>query len=169
MEWVNRKIDASFGVGPFQLPPELLWRPYCHERFFVVASKKFRDKTDKELLTMGSYLRHKPLLLEETMIDHEITRRGIKAAPIMELDSYENVLLMVEHDIGIGIVPEPYLSKQKLRELHCVPFGFPPLTREMGLMVRRDSPNLYLVDLLWEALKDLSSHSQIAKPGSVSE
>jgi DNA-binding transcriptional LysR family regulator len=75
----------------------------------------------------------------------------------MELDSYDSILLMVEHDVGIGIVPDSYLSKQKFAKLHCVPFGTPPLTREMGLMVRHDSPNLYLVDLLWEAIKELSS------------
>lgn len=157
LDVVNRKIDASFGVGPFRLPEELLWRPYRQERFYVIASKRFRGKTDEELLMRGTYLRHKPRLLEETMIDREMKRRGIKAEPIMELDSYDSILLMVEHDVGVGIVPDPYLPKQKFTKLHCVPFGTPPLTREMGLMVRHDSPNLYLVDLLWDAIKGLSS------------
>jgi DNA-binding transcriptional LysR family regulator len=157
LEVVNRKIDASFGVGPIQLPEELLWRPYRQERFYVIASKRLRGKTDEELLLRGPYLRHKPRLLEETMIDREMKRRGIKAEAIMELDSYNSILLMVEHDVGIGVVPESYLPKQKFAKLHCVAFGTPPLTREMGLMVRKDSANLYLVDLLWEAIKELSS------------
>lgn len=156
-EVVRRKIDASFGVGPVELPQELLWRPYRMERFYVIAPKRLRGRTDEELLIRGPYLRHKPLLLDETMIDREMKRRGIKADPVMELDSYDNILLMVEHDVGIGIVPDSYLSKQKFTKLYCVPFGTPPLTREMGLMVRNDSPNLYLVDLLWEAIKELSS------------
>ena len=90
------------------------------------------------------------------MIDREMKRRGIRAEPSMEFDSYENILLMVEHDVGIGIVPDSYLARQKFAQLHCVTFGTPPLTREMGLMVRHDSPNLYLVDLLWEAIKESS-------------
>jgi DNA-binding transcriptional LysR family regulator len=155
-EVVNRKIDASFGVGPLQLPEDLLWRPYSLERFYVIAQKKYRGKTDEELLIRGPYLRHKPRLLEETMIDREMKRRGIKAEPSMEFDAYENILLMVEHDVGIGIVPDSYLSRQKFAQLHCVTFGTPPLTREMGVMVRHDSPNLYLVDLLWEAIKESS-------------
>lgn len=163
LDVVNRKIDASFGVGPLRLPEELLWRPYCQERFYVVACKQFRGKTDEELLTLGTYLRHKPLLLDETIIDHEMKRRGIKAEPIMELDSYDSILLMVEHNVGIGIVPESYLSRQKMQKLHCVPFGFPPLTREMGLMVRKDSPNLYVVELLWETIKKFSSHTHKAE------
>jgi DNA-binding transcriptional LysR family regulator len=155
-EVVNRKIDASFGVGPFQLPEELLWRPYRLERYYVIAPKKYRGKTDEELLCRGPYLRHKPRLLDETRIDREMKRRGIRAEPSMEFDSYENILLMVEHDVGIGIVPDSYLSKQKFTQMHCVTFGTPPLTREMGLMVRHDSPNLCLVDLLWEAIKESS-------------
>ena len=155
-EVVNRKIDASFGVGPFQLPEELLWRPYRLERFYVIAPPQYRRKTAEELLSRGPYLRHKPRLLDETIIDREMKRRGINAEPSMEFDSYDNILLMVEHDVGIGIVPDSYLSKQKFAKLHCVAFGTPPLTREMGLMVRHDSPNLYLVDLLWEAIKETS-------------
>lgn len=155
-EVISRKIDASFGVGPIQLPEELLWRPYRLERFYVVAPKKHRGKTDEELLIKGPYLRHKPAALEETMIDREMKRRGIKVEPRMEFDSYGNILLMVEHNVGIGIVPDSYLSKKKFTQLQCVPFGTPPLTREMGLMVRRDSQNLLLVDLLWEAIKESS-------------
>jgi DNA-binding transcriptional LysR family regulator len=156
---VNRKIDASFGVGPLHLPEELLWRPYCQERLYVIASKRYQGKTDEELLNLGAFLRHKPPLIEETIIDHELKRRGIKVDTIMEFDSYDAILLMVEHDAGVGIVPEPYLFPRKLQELYCVPFGNPPFTREMGLMVRHDSPNLYLVDLLWEAIRDFLLHS----------
>lgn len=155
---VSRKIDASFGVGPLHVPEELLWRPYCKERLYVIASKQYRGKTDEELLRLGTFLRHKPPQIEETIIDHELKRRGFNVDTIMEFDSYDAILLMVEHDAGVGIVPESYLSRQKFQKLHCVPFGNPPFTREMGLMVRRDSPNLYLVNLLWEAIKDFSSN-----------
>jgi len=158
-EVASRKLDASFGVGPVQLPEELLWRPYKLERFYVIAPNQYRGKTDEELLSRGPYLRHKPQLLDETMIDREMKRRGIKADAVMEFDSYENILLMVEHNVGIGIVPDFYLSKQRFEKLHCVTFGTPPLTREMGLMVRRDSPNLHVVDLLWEAIKECSRQS----------
>lgn len=162
LDVVSRKIDASFGVGPLPLPEELLWRPYCQERLYVIASKRYRGKTEEELLNLGTFLRHKPPQIEETIIDHELKRRGIEVDAIMEFDSYDAILLMVEHDAGVGIVPESYLLPQKLQELHCVPFGNPPFTREMGLMVRHDSPNRYLVNLLWEAIKDFSLHPDAA-------
>jgi DNA-binding transcriptional LysR family regulator len=156
LDVVSRKIDASFGVGPLHLPEELLWRPYCQERLYVIASSRYRGKTDEDLLKLGMYLRHKHPQIEETIIDREMKRRGIKVDAIMEFDSYDAILLMVEHGAGVGIVPESNLSPQKFQELHCVSFGNPPFTREMGLMVRSDSPNLYLVNLLWEAIKEFS-------------
>ena len=161
---LNRKIDASFGVGPLTLPAELLWLPYCQERLYVIASSRHRGRTDEELLNIGMFLRHKPPQIDETIIDRELRRRGIKVDTIMEFDSYESILLMVQHDAGVGIVPESYLSPQKLQELHCVPFGNPPFTREMGLMVRADSPSLYLVNLLWEAVNECSRRDVSSPP-----
>jgi DNA-binding transcriptional LysR family regulator len=155
-EVIKRRIDASFGVGPFQAPPEVNWRPYAQERYFVIAPKVTRGLTDEELLLQGPYLRFKPLLLDETMIDREVRRRGLKPEPVMELDTYESIILMVEHDVGVGVVPESYLSPRRLTRLNCLPFGAPPLTREMGLMVRQDNPRMHLVDLLGEALRGFS-------------
>jgi DNA-binding transcriptional LysR family regulator len=150
----NRVIDASLGVGPPPLPKGVLWLPISLERYYVIAPSYYRGKTDEELLHQGPYLRFKPYLLTETIIDREIKRRGIKVDAVMELDDYESILLMVKHDLGIGIVPEPYIAKRLLNELHCVLFGTPPLTRQGGIMVRYDNPNKKLVDLLWDTLKE---------------
>ena len=122
----------------------------------LLKAETYQGMTDEELLQQGCYLRHKPVLLEDTVLDAEMRRRSIHAEPIMELESYDGILLMVEHEAGIGIVPEPYLSPETFDQLYCVPFGNPPVTREMGLMVRRDSPNLYLLDLLWDSIKGAS-------------
>ena len=150
----NRVIDASLGIGPPPLPKGVLWLPISLERYYVIAPSYYRGKTDEELLHKGPYLRFKPYLLTETIIDREIKRRGIKVDAVMELDDYESILLMVKHDLGIGIVPEPYIAKRLLNELHCVPFGAPPLTRQGGIMVRVDNPNKKLVDFLWDTLKE---------------
>lgn len=151
------KIDASFGVGPLTVPKGVLWQAYCRERYYVVAPKHAIGKTDEELLLEGPYLHFVPYLLAETKIDRELHRRGINVEAAMELDSYESILLMIEHELGVGIVPEPYLLKSRIEKLHYVPFGTPPLTRHMGIMVRSDNPQKELVDLLWNALKNFSN------------
>jgi DNA-binding transcriptional LysR family regulator len=151
----DREIDASLGIGPLPLPKGVIWRPISLERYYVVAPPEFRGKTDEELLNTGPYLRFKPYMLDETIIDRGMKRRGIKVEAVMELDDYESIILMIEHGLGVGIVPEPYITKRNLKELHCVPFGPPPLTREGGIMVLNNHPEKDLVGLLWKTLKEL--------------
>ena len=154
----DNELDAAFGVGPTRVPKGVLWRPYSAERYFVISKHKGSVLTDEELLSSGPYLRFAPNLLVETMIDKAINKRGIKVDPIMELDSYSSILLLVSHDIGVGIVPESYLMSRDLGTIpSCIPFGVPPLTREMGIMVRHDSPNKKLVNILHMAMRHFSN------------
>ncbi len=153
----DNELDASFGVGPYKMPKGVLWRPYSAERYFVISKHRDGILTDEELLSKGPYLRFVPRLLVETMIDKAINKRGIKTDPIMELDSYDSILLMVNHDIGVGIVPESYLMENNLKTITCIPFGVPPLIREMGIMIRHDSPNKKLVNILHMAMRHFSN------------
>lgn len=159
----EREIDASLGVGPLQLPKGVTWKPISLDRYYVVAPKTMRGKTFKELLTKGPYLRFKPYLLVETLIDREVAKMGLNLESAMELDDYDSILLMVGHELGTGIVPEPYISRRILDELYCVPFGAPPLTRVGGLMVRYDSPIKHLVNILWDTLKELYNKQVVEK------
>lgn len=159
------EIDVGLGVGPPPFPKGVVWYPVSLERYYLVAPAHYRGKTDEELLRKGPYLRFKPYLLTETIIDRGMKSRGIQAEAVMELDDYDSILLMVEHDLGVGIVPEPYITRRYLEEFHCVPFGTPPLTREGGIMVRYDNPNKHLVDLLWKTLKKFYTHQLIEKRG----
>ena len=158
----NHEIDACFGIGPLNLPKGLVWKPYTVERFFVITKEDVNLKTDEEIISKGPYLRFTPNLLAETRIDREIKRRGINVETAMEIDSYSSILLMVKHAIGIGIVPESYITIQDQKEISCIPFSIPPLQRELGLIVRHDSPKRHLVDALWKAMYN-HSNNRVAK------
>ena len=127
LDVVNRKIDASFGVGPIRLPEELLLATLPPGTILRrLPPKGSGARPTKNCWREGPTCGTSRVLLEETMIDREMKRRGIKAEPIMELDSYNSILLMVEHDVGIGVVPDSYLPKQKFAKLHCVAFRHSP-------------------------------------------
>lgn len=151
----DRKIDVSLGVGPMSMPKGVVWRPIALERYYVVAPADYKGNTDEELLQQGPYLRFKPYMLSETIIDRAMKKRGLHLEAAMELDDYDSILLMVNHDLGVGIVPEPQITFSILKKFRCLPFCTPQLTRESGLMVRFDNLNMNLVSLLWKTLKDL--------------
>lgn len=150
------EIDACLSVGPLQPPKGLLWRPYSVERYFVISTNQRGFVNDEELLKNGPYLRFTPHLLPESKIDKEIKRRGIKVDGVMECESYSGILLMVEHGMGVGIVPESYLRGVDETLISRIPFSVPPLTREMGILVRHDNPKKYIVDALWKAMHNYS-------------
>ncbi len=149
------KIDVSLGVGPLSMPKGVLWRPIALERYYVVAPTNYKGNTDKELLHQGPYLRFKPYTLNETIIDRAMKRRGLQLEAAMDLDDYDSILLMVGHGLGVGIVPEPNLTHSTSKKFRYLPFCTPQLTRESGVMVRFDNPNMNLVVLLWKTLKHL--------------
>ena len=160
----HNEIDACFGIGPLKLSKGLLWKPYAVDRYFVITKSDAKMKTDAEIISQGPYLKFTPNLLVETRIDKEIKRRGINVEIAMEIDSYSSILLMVKHSIGVGIVPESYLTAEDQKELSCVPFCIPPLIREMGLIVRHDSPKIHLVDALWKAMYNHSNITFLKAP-----
>ncbi|WP_022665388.1 LysR family transcriptional regulator [Desulfospira joergensenii] len=147
------EIDVSLGVGPLQMPKGVLWRPISLERYYVIAPPEYTGGTDEELLLEGPYLRFKPFKLQETIIDKAMKRRGLQLPAFMELDAYDSIIMMVNHNLGVGIVPEPYIDTRVLYEFRCHPFCTPQLTRESGLMVRYDNENMHLATLLWETLQ----------------
>ena len=151
----DHKLDVGLGVGNITMPKGVLWKPIALERYYVVAPTHYRGKTDDALLHEGPYLRFKPFKLNETKIDRAMKRRGLHLETAMELDDYENILLMVRHNLGVGIVPEPNITSGISREFNCVPFCTPQLTRESGLMVRFDNERMNLVVLFWNTLKHL--------------
>lgn len=151
----DRKIDVSLGIGPRAMPKGVVWRPIALERYYVVAPSHYTGKTDEELLLQGPYLRFKPFTLTETIIDRGMKKRGLQLETAMELDDYGSILLMVRNGLGVGIVPEPNINRRISKEFRILPFCTPQLTREGGLMVRFDNPNMDLVILLWKTLKHL--------------
>lgn len=158
----DHKIDVSLGIGPLSMPKGVLWRPIALERYYVVAPAHYKGNTDEEFLLQGPYLRFKPFSLTETIIDRGMKRRGLHLETGMELDDYASILLMVRHGLGVGIVPEPNIDLNVSKEFRCLPFCTPQLTREGGLMVRFDNPNMNLVVLLWKTLKHLHNKKTFA-------
>lgn len=148
------RIDAGLIVNTSDLPKDLIWRPYTTERYYVIGKDNIPGDTDVELLNSAPYLHYVPTLPTEKRIDKELTKRNIQLNPEMELDTFDSILLMVSHGLGVGIVPEPYLNDSNARKIRCIPFGNPPLHRELGIISRPECSKAHLIDILWSKLRE---------------
>ena len=150
------RLDAALVVGPpREESRDILWKSYASERFYVIAPRGTPGLTDDEVLMSAPYLRFVPILLGEREIDAILARKGLDLVAEMELDSFEAIVLMVSAGLGAGIVPGLYVPRAREHHLRVVPFGDHTLTRELGIIARRQHKKMALIDLLHATLSRL--------------
>lgn len=147
------RLDAALVVGPPTEDRDLRWKSYAKERFYVIAPKDTPGLTDDEVLTAAPYLRFVPILPGEREIDAALVRRGLKLIPEMEIDTFEAIVLMVGAGLGAGIVPGLYVPRARVQNMRVLPFGDHTLSRELGIITRRNDKKADIIDLLHSTLE----------------
>lgn len=147
-------LDAALTTEPpYLVPPQYEWLPYDEERFFVVAPKGADNHDVTSLFAQFPFVRFDKLAWAGAMVDRELTARGIRPREVMEFDSLEAALALVEEGLGIAVVP---LSKSRLdhvtSHLTLAPFGSPQLTRRVGLYQKRQHPRQLLTRAILDEL-----------------
>lgn len=146
------RLDAALVVGPPDEDRDLSWKSYAVERFYVIAPHGTPGLTDDEVLSSVPYLRFVPILPGEREIDAALARKGLRLVPEMELDTFEAIVLMVGAGLGAGIVPGLYVPRARVQDMRVLPFGDHTLTRELGIVTRRQEKRNELIELLHQTL-----------------
>lgn len=159
----HRQLDVAITTEPEAMRSELEFMPFADESFVVVAHRTTPGETDKEILESTPYIRFNRAARVGYMIQDEITRRDITVRSIMEIDNLEGVIAMVANGLGSSVMPERDVKNEFPASIRCVPFGSPPLTRRLGLLVPRDNPRAHLAQILLEALQAASAKGSASK------
>lgn len=144
------ELDAVLITEPqHNIPPDYEWATLDCEPFYVVAHKDIPVQSDAEMLRRYPFIRLDPRAWAGSMIDSELRRRGIAPDEMMELDSLQAALMMVEQKLGLTIMAVGHHRLEYLRERFClVPFGDPVIHRNVGLYQRRDHGRKELAQVL---------------------
>jgi DNA-binding transcriptional LysR family regulator len=108
----------------------------------LVALFPGEEQIGKAAMT-PAFLSEKPLILYEggntrKLIDQWFANSGQVARPVMELGSVEAIKQLVGAGLGFAIVPKLAVEGSSLSQtLRSIPLS-PPLTRKLGLVLRRD-------------------------------
>jgi DNA-binding transcriptional LysR family regulator len=86
------------------------------------------------------------------IVDAALRARGIKVNAIVELDSIESILGMVEVLLGIAIVPEHSVRRKPRTSLRSFSLT-PPVTRNLVLVTRREFAELPAIQILRETFQ----------------
>lgn len=138
---------------PFAVPAQFRWQPYDEEPFFVVAPKDSKVGTVAGLFDAYPFVRFDKTAWAGALVDRQLLVQGIRPREVMEFDSLEAAISLVEAGLGIAVVP---LNRRRLQEAEqnfaLTPFGTPQLTRKVGMYQKRHHPRLALTRLVLEEL-----------------
>ena len=127
------ELDAAVVTEPSQLQTGLSWHMFAEEPLMVIAPKGTAGKTDRELLAAGPFIRFQRFAWAGRLIDTHLKDRGIKVHTGMEIDSLEAIASMVEHGLGVSVVPDR-VGANLPDNIEKIPFGEPPLGRVIGVV-----------------------------------
>jgi DNA-binding transcriptional LysR family regulator len=150
-------LDVAMVSEPTQLATGLSWHASGQEPLMVIAPKNAKGETDRELLESLPYIRFQRFAWAGRVIDTHIRDRGIQVEQGMEMDSLEAVSMMVSNGLGVSIVPKRPISDPFPGDIRSMPFGEPPVYRDIGLVERTANPKSDLVKALVEVLVQLYS------------
>ncbi|KQX52353.1 LysR substrate-binding domain-containing protein (plasmid) [Ensifer adhaerens] len=152
---VTGRLDSAMVAEYSSVPSTLRWSPFIQEPLFVIAPKGTRIRPAAEMLTELPYVKFISRFRLANIIETEVARSGIVTNVIAEIDTITAVVACVVNGLGVSIAPWSAL-KEAGGEVVAVPFGEPPIYRQIGLIERRASPRAAVIDRLHQHLVSFS-------------
>ncbi|MBY4677943.1 LysR family transcriptional regulator [Marinobacterium arenosum] len=149
------ELDAVIMTGPPQhLASHCEWQPLDSEPFYLIVPADSPQLSAGELLGTLPYIRFDRRAWAGTMIDTELRAQGIQLNELIQLDSLQAALRMVEHGLGVTIMPlnRKFITDVSAR-FRLLPFGEPQLTRQIGFYQRREHNRRQLTEPLLQAMQ----------------
>ncbi len=150
------EVDAALiSEPPYAVPAHCAWRPYDVEPFYVVGPRTAAPPDDAALFAELPFVQFDKTAWTGALVEGHLMARGIRPREVMELDSLEAVLSLVEAGLGVAVVP---FNRARLalarKRFSVLPLGEPQLQRRVGLYERQRHPRRVLTELLFRALRE---------------
>lgn len=99
------ELDAVLITEPQRkIPTGFSWTTIEQEPFYVVAHKDTAETSDNDLLKNHPFIKLDARAWAGTMIDNELKRRNLITDTVMELDSLQASLIMVQEKLGVTVM-----------------------------------------------------------------
>ncbi|WP_137920342.1 LysR family transcriptional regulator [Hydrogenophaga sp. 2FB] len=161
----HRQLDAAIVTEPGTPREDLEFFPFIDESLMVITHQSTDPATDQEILEQTPYIRFNRSARVGNLIQQELVRRDITVRSVMEIDTLEGVVAMVANGLGSSIIPSRAVEGEFPPSIRAVPFGNPPLTRRLGVLVPRNNPRAHLSRFLIDALRAVSVRPAPTKAG----
>ncbi|WP_203363685.1 LysR substrate-binding domain-containing protein [Bacillus sp. REN10] len=158
-------LDNKLDFGIVFLPmkgEELETIPlYTEEMAFAVPIGHPLEKQD--ILGLEALQTTPSILLPENYFIRQLINKACKdlgffPEPVFEITTMESLINMVIEGVGITILPKPYLEYLNHTDLKIIPISNSNLSREIGIVYRKDKYLSAATHIFINNLKDISLH-----------
>ncbi len=146
---ISGELDAAVIVEPqVEMPKTCDWTVWREEAFVVLAPRSLKETGAHRLLETQPFIRYDRNQLGGRLADKYLQKVKIRPQDRYELDSLEAIAVLVDRGLGVSLVPDwapPWPEGLNLRK---IPLPQPFESRRIGLLWRRSSARIRLVQAL---------------------
>lgn len=150
----RHQFDAVLITQPFDLPPQLRFRPIAEEPLQLIASLNTASSDPAELVATHPFIRFSRDAIVGTLIDEWLQKNNLKVSEAMELENLDAISSMVHADIGVSIVPRTCVPPFNPLPLKWLDLDAPAPRRVLGLAHHADTPKTPAVEAVITALTE---------------
>lgn len=158
------RLDAAIVAEHLGFPTALRWSPFLREPLWLIAPGGMEAADPIELLNTRPYIRFRSGVPLANLIDTELSRLGVVTNDVAEIDTIGSIVTCVRQGLGISVVPHVALETPEDVGISRLPFGFPQVTRQIGIVERTTSPRTEIIALLHAVLSDLCGEYGVDRP-----
>lgn len=157
------RLDAAMIAQNVARTRELQWLPFISEPLYLIAPPGTPPASVAQILTRYPYIRFRTNVPLAALIETELGRLNLPINDIAEIDTISAITACVANGLGVSIVPRIAIVDIDA-DLLAIPFGDPPVLRQVGLLTRQNSPRAALIRELHGHLTEVSGEFGIAIP-----
>ena len=143
------ELDAAVIVEPqFALPKTCAWETWREEPLIVLAHRGIAETDPHKILQSQPYIRYDRKQWGGRLADDYLEQNKLTVQDRYELDSLETIAVLVDRQLGVSLVPDWAPPWPEGLTLKKIPLPHAREKRRVGLLWRRSSPRIRLVQAL---------------------
>ena len=151
-------LDAALVHEPRTLGAGVVWRPVARQRVVVMAPPDSTEETLEALFARYTYIRFNREAWVAPMIEQRLEALGLAPEAHAEIQSIEAIRLMIRLGFGVSILPDVPSAFEPGR-LRVLPFGDPPIHREIGFVMHETLARRPIAAVVTAAFADAAAGS----------
>ncbi len=149
------RLDAAMIAENIVSTRDLRWQPFIREPLCLIAPPGTAPDDYKKIMTTQPYIRFRANVPLAGLIEAELGRLNLPLHDIAETDTIASVTAFVANGLGVSVVPRIAVL-DLAADVLVLPFGDPPIFRQIGLLMRHHSPRDALIRELHDYLVQVS-------------